>query len=173
MTEQVTSLFQRIKALYPKTVGSEFLGDEIPLGSINAEGIRREDMTRLSFHDDQFDFVLSFEVLEHVPDYRAALQQCARVLKPGGALLMTTPFHGKPQTTVRARLGPQGVEHLLTPEYHGDPISAEGCLCFYHFGGDLIETLLEAGFREALIVQVYSRELGYFLRGNPFFLAIR
>ncbi len=36
--------------------------------------------------------VLSTEVLEHVPDPRALVQEMARVLEPGGKLLLTVPF---------------------------------------------------------------------------------
>lgn len=39
-----------------------------------------------------YDAVLSTQVLEHVPDPAAYLQECARLLKPGGRLLVTT--HG-------------------------------------------------------------------------------
>lgn len=173
MTEEVTGLFARVKALCPDAVGSEYLSDGTAPGSTNAKGVRCEDLTRLTFDPGRFDHLLSFEVLEHVPDYKAALRECARVLKPGGTMLLTTPFHGGPTTTARAKVGPGGVEHLLPPEYHGDPLSSDGCLCFYHFGGDLLDSLLEAGFREASICTAYSRDLGILMRGNPIFLATR
>lgn len=38
-----------------------------------------------------FDTVISCETIEHVPDPRNALCELARVLKPGGRLLLTTP----------------------------------------------------------------------------------
>jgi SAM-dependent methyltransferase len=171
MTEQVTSLFARIKDLYPNTVGSEFLTDGTPPGALDAAGTRFEDLTRLTFDDGRFDFILSFEVLEHVPDYKAALRECARVLKPGGSLVVTAPFQDKPETSVRARVGPEGIEHLFPPEYHGDPLSSDGCLCFYYFGGDFLDALREAGFREASIAQSYSRDLGYLWRKSPVFIA--
>jgi SAM-dependent methyltransferase len=173
MTEQVTPLFARVLADYPNTVGSEFLGDGTTAGSVNSSGACHEDLTRLTFGDEQFDFLLSFEVLEHVPDYAAALGECARVLKPGGTMVVTVPFHGGPSTTVRARIGPGGVEHILPPEYHGDPVNSEGCLCFYHYGWDFLDAIREAGFREASACFVYSRPLGYLLRGTPFLIARR
>jgi SAM-dependent methyltransferase len=41
--------------------------------------------------DASFDTVVSCETVEHVPDPRRALGELARVLKPGGRLLLTTP----------------------------------------------------------------------------------
>jgi hypothetical protein len=172
MTEQVTPLFAQVAAHYTATVGSEFLSDGTPVGSENALQVRNEDLTRLSFGDARFDYVLTFEVLEHVPDYTAALRECARILKPGGIMLVTVPFHGGERTTVRARVGPDGIEHLLPPESHGDPLESEGCLCYYHFGWDFIAKLKEAGFRDVSCLDVYSQPLGY-LGGLLLFLAIR
>jgi hypothetical protein len=172
MTEQASRLFAQVAARYPGTVGSEFLADGTPAGSVNASGIRREDLTRLTFADGRFDYLLTFEVLEHVPDYRTALRECARVLKPGGTMLVSVPFHLGERTTVRARVGPGGIEHLLPPEYHGDPLVSGDCLCFYHFGWDFIDALKEAGFRDSWSCRTYSRPLSYL--GDLFlFVAIR
>jgi SAM-dependent methyltransferase len=40
---------------------------------------------------ESFDLVISIEVLEHVPDARRATEEIARLLRPGGVLLLTTP----------------------------------------------------------------------------------
>jgi len=50
------------------------------------------DGRRLPFADESFQTVLSAEVLEHVMSPSALLQEMARVLKPGGRLLVTVPF---------------------------------------------------------------------------------
>jgi SAM-dependent methyltransferase len=54
----------------------------------------------LPFKDDTFGTVLCSEVLEHVWDVRAAIQEMRRVLQPGGYLVITTlfafPIHGYP-----------------------------------------------------------------------------
>jgi len=42
--------------------------------------------------DKSLDGVICSEVLEHVPNYQAALDEFARVLRPGGKLLITSPF---------------------------------------------------------------------------------
>jgi 2-polyprenyl-3-methyl-5-hydroxy-6-metoxy-1,4-benzoquinol methylase len=41
-----------------------------------------------------FDVVSAFDLLEHVHDPRALLRRCAAVLRPGGALIVSTPDAG-------------------------------------------------------------------------------
>ena len=43
--------------------------------------------------DDGYDVVAALDVIEHIPDDKAALEGIARVLKPGGKLVMTVPAH--------------------------------------------------------------------------------
>ena len=50
------------------------------------------DGKKLPFENYSFDNAVCFEVLEHVFDPDLFLTEINRVLKPGGKLLMTTPF---------------------------------------------------------------------------------
>jgi ubiquinone/menaquinone biosynthesis C-methylase UbiE len=49
------------------------------------------DGARLPLRNSSVDVVVSFEVLEHLPDEHDALQEIRRVLKPGGDLIITVP----------------------------------------------------------------------------------
>jgi SAM-dependent methyltransferase len=46
------------------------------------------------YPDGYFDTVAAVEVIEHVPDERRTLAELARLLRPGGRLLITTPNRG-------------------------------------------------------------------------------
>jgi len=50
------------------------------------------DISAIPEPDATFDAILCTEVLEHVPDPTSALDEFARLLKPGGKLILTAPF---------------------------------------------------------------------------------
>lgn len=41
--------------------------------------------------DNSFDFIVTFQVIEHIADDHAFLKEAHRVLKPGGKIFLTTP----------------------------------------------------------------------------------
>lgn len=49
------------------------------------------DATRLPFAEAAFSHAIASEVIEHIEDDRGALRELARVLQPGGRLMMTFP----------------------------------------------------------------------------------
>lgn len=49
------------------------------------------DAVRLPFKDSSFDLLMAADVIEHLDDDRAALAEFVRVLKPGGAFILTVP----------------------------------------------------------------------------------
>lgn len=173
LTEQTTPFYRYMNSLFPGAVGSEYLPALAP-GAVDENGIRNEDLTKLTFRSEQFDAILTFDVLEHVPNYAAALSECARVLKPGGRIYITVPFTYGAHTIVRARIGPDGsVEHLLTPEYHGDPVGTGGVLCYYHFGYSFLEDMRAAGFSDAYLCFYSSIEFGYLGVMQAMFVGVR
>jgi MoaA/NifB/PqqE/SkfB family radical SAM enzyme len=163
MTEQTTALYQLFKQSFPDACGSEYLGDSVEHGACNREGMRNEDLTKLSFGNEQFDYILSFDVLEHIPNYRKALGECCRCLRPGGILFFTVPFvKTSKKNIVRARVSDTGeVIHVLPPEYHGDPMRSDGCLAFYQFGWEILDELKIMGFQGVKALLYWSQEFGY------------
>ena len=58
-----------------------------------AELVELEPDARLPLDDSAFDLVLCAETIEHVRDVQLLLSEVRRVLRPGGALALTTPVH--------------------------------------------------------------------------------
>ncbi|MCA1993734.1 MAG: methyltransferase domain-containing protein [Coleofasciculus sp. S288] len=69
------------------------------------------DALDIPFADDTFDFVWSMESGEHMPDKEKFLQECYRVLKPGGMFLMATWCH-RPITPATGQLRAEEQQHL-------------------------------------------------------------
>ena len=161
LTENTTPFFRFMSARYRETVGSEFLVD-VPNGTLRPDGVRSEDLTCLTFPSQTFDAIFCLEVLEHVPDYKSALSQMHRVLKPGGALVLTAPFTWRARNLKRAFVDDLGcIVHIEEPEYHGDPISEDPVLCYWHFGFELLDDLRFAGFSDAYVGAYHSETFGY------------
>lgn len=175
ITEQITALYQHFARSFPQLWGSEYLGNNIDFGSCNSDGVRNEDLTQLSFNDNYIDHILSFDVFEHIPNFTKAFEECYRCLKPGGTLLFTIPFNrNNEKNTIRATMSESGeIVHLLTPEYHGDPLSSDGCLCFYHFGWELIDILKSIGFKNTKALLYWSNDQGYLGGEQIIFLVIK
>lgn len=60
------------------------------LGLDNVEGLAVMDATDLSFPDASFDVVVAQYVITAVPDPEAALDEFARVLRPGGEIVLVS-----------------------------------------------------------------------------------
>lgn len=57
---------------------------------ISHAGFVQGDAVRLPFRDGSFDLVFSHSVIEHVASATGYLSECRRVLRPGGALYLST-----------------------------------------------------------------------------------
>jgi SAM-dependent methyltransferase len=78
--------------------GAEVVGADIA-GNAEAQ-VTIPPAGPLPLADSGFDFVVSFQVLEHVPLPQLYLSEALRVLKPGGKIFLTThgtwPYHPTP-----------------------------------------------------------------------------
>ena len=95
---------------------------------------------RAGFASQRFDFVVSLEVLEHLHEPAAHLRELARITRPGGLLLLTTPNFGG---LSRRRLGLRW--RVIDPEHVG-----------YFTPRTLRSALREAGYTRP---QIRSRSL--------------
>ena len=68
------------------------------------------DATAMPFGDGTFDRVIAAEVLEHIPDDQRAMNELARVLRPGGLAAVTVPSWL-----------PERICWALSTEYHEVP----------------------------------------------------
>ena len=167
--EQITAVFAWLSQHFENVTGSEYLGEEIAGGTIVdgiIKGIRHENVEALSFSDQRFDIITSNDVLEHVNLPEQALAEMYRVLKPGGEIFVTIPFHlHAAQTVCRAKLVEGEIKHLLPPLYHGNPLSEKGSLVFNDFGWEFVEQLKTVGFQDVSLCHYWSYLYGYL--GDP------
>jgi ubiquinone/menaquinone biosynthesis C-methylase UbiE len=156
--------------LAEETVGIHGFSDRITL--------KQENLLHLSFPNDSFRYVLCWGVLMHIPDLKRALSELARVVKPGGFLVLSegnvNSLQSKTLRLVKRLLHreraqvrhvPAGIEYfeetneglLLTRQTHMPWLIAE---C-HHLGFDLKARM--AGQFTELYVAVPWRQVKNFL----------
>lgn len=132
----------------------------VPSGTM-VNGVRCEDVQRLTFEDAAFDLCTSTEVFEHVPDDMAGFRELHRVLRPGGQLVFTVPLTDAESTIERAAMAADSVTYFKAPAYHGDRLTGSNTvLVFRDYGADICARLLAAGFRHAAIVEPSAHYFG-------------
>ncbi|MBJ6122138.1 class I SAM-dependent methyltransferase [Sphingomonas mollis] len=53
--------------------------------------VMQGDLIACAFPDASFDAIVMNNVIEHLPDTLAVMKECARILRPGGRVVMVTP----------------------------------------------------------------------------------
>ena len=95
----------KYRSIITKHAGEYVVADLFPGPGVDVV----TDVRDMSFDDEIFDTVLSFQVLEHVDDTTAAVREIHRVLRKGGHVIVTAPFLG-------AQHGDPSDFHRFTPE---------------------------------------------------------
>jgi SAM-dependent methyltransferase len=106
------------------------------------------DAVALPFPDAAFDRIIASEVLEHVPDDAAAVDELARVLRPGGTLAVTVPA-----------FGPERVCWALSHKYHAPHVPGGHVRIYRRVG--LQALLAPAGLEPAGTVRVHALHSPY------------
>lgn len=124
---------------------SQFL-PEVKSGDV-LDGVLCEDLEAMSFDSASLDVLITQDVMEHILDPGAALEEMARVLRPGGVHVCTFPWYPWiGPTRTRGRRGADGrVEHLLPEQHHASPVSGGRALVTTDWGTDLTDRVEEAG----------------------------
>lgn len=80
-----------MKALGWQAEGVEFSSDGVAACSRAGLDVHHGDLASADFADERFDAITARHVIEHVPDPHAFVAELARILKPGGTLVIETP----------------------------------------------------------------------------------
>lgn len=84
-----------------------------------------EDIQALGFGDESYSFLMCNHVLEHIPDDQRAIDECARILVPGGIAVFTIPGDFSQQNTWT----------FAHPDSNGH---------YRHYGLDIVEKLKQS-----------------------------
>ena len=79
----------RLLEPYGQVVGFELDSKAAVAGREFGRPIARADITRIPFPDNAFDMAVSFDVLQVVEPDVAAVREMARIVRPGGCVLLT------------------------------------------------------------------------------------
>ncbi|WP_198018875.1 class I SAM-dependent methyltransferase [Azorhizobium doebereinerae] len=158
-SEALTEFALLMRGTFPKFIGTEYATTQDEERWLFP--IPHADLTALSYPAETFDLAITNEVLEHVPSLDQALAEICRVLRPGGWHVGTCPFvMMQSHSIVKSKLQDGRIIHLMEPEYHGNPMSAEGSLVFEIPGWDILERARAIGFSDAFWKFIQSERHG-------------
>src|SRR5688572_18407662 len=73
------------------------------------------DATATTFPSETFDVIISQEVIEHIEDQPAYIDECHRLLRANGCLILTTPNKYYFDRTEKGNYSRQPIEKILLP----------------------------------------------------------
>lgn len=118
------------------------LDNRVSQKSKNGVDLKSGSLSDVRFPDAYFEAVTFWHVFEHVKDPQWTLRECARVLKPGGLLVLAVPN----MRSLQSRAAGSGWFHL-DPPFH-----------LYHYSAENMKKLLEKSGFEVLRVRHFSFE---------------
>lgn len=145
----------------PNYTRSYFRPEE-PLGKLSHDGVRNEDLTRLTFEDDSFDLIITSDVMEHLPDIDLAFAETLRILRPGGIHVFSIPndypFPDRTEPRVRMESGQE--VHVKPARYHNAGDGSK-CLVYTDYGADVSDMIRSLGGRLAVVRRSIVQEPCY------------
>jgi len=130
------------------------------------EKIHRINIEKTEFPNNYFDFIIANHILEHVSNDTAALQEVRRVLKPGGYVILQTPYSAK----LKAVFSDEGID---TDSARLQAYGQEDHVRLY--GSNLADFIASFGFKSLvsshnqLLPHVDPKQTGTNIK-EPFFL---
>jgi SAM-dependent methyltransferase len=103
-----------LDAGFDEAVGIEPSAAAIAGAAAAVRGMIREGVfVEADFEAESFDLICCFQTLEHVPEPRALVRSCARLLRPGGVLALVTHDYAAPLNRLLGHRSPIiDIEHL-------------------------------------------------------------
>lgn len=137
--------------VWPHFIGVDNYADQKLFGAKICAEIRVDTCTKLDlFGDAQFDCVFSSHLLEHVIDFKAALAEWWRLVRPGGTLILYLPHRDH-----YPRIGQSGANHDHKHDFAPEEIirAMEG----RRGGWSLERNETRAGGQEYSFLQIYRK----------------
>lgn len=126
------------------------------------------DLPSIPLKDNCIDVVLCTEVLEYIYDYRELLFQMGRVIKPGGVLILSTPFmgalHGDPEGDYYRFTEPLLIKEL-SDSFTIESIERMGGIVAVIY--DLLRSYMSYQTKRSFLIRVVST---VFIKSNRFFI---
>jgi SAM-dependent methyltransferase len=97
---------------------TDLVGNNLEFGrDVHRDGVlfRYGDITATDFPDARFDAITCMSVVEHGVPLRPFLAECARTLRPGGILVVSTDYDADPPDTSQVTMYGQPVQ-IFSPD---------------------------------------------------------
>jgi len=141
----VAGPFRKLLSDFPHYVNS-FYWDDVALGA-ERDGTQCQSLEDLTFENDEFDLIISSDVMGNVRKPWAAFSEIFRVLKRGGCYIFSIPVHlpMPALTKYRVETSTDKDVHVEEPRYTGDGQGGRS-LVYTEFGADILSNLSMLGY---------------------------